>query len=206
VIELITSPQKAFSSTVRGKPNPLAGFLVAGLALFLLALAKQVAMRTLPAAATLTLRVPVWVIAPTVGFFGALFLWGALTFGLSLVLGDSARTAQLVGWAFVPFVILGLVEVLVAAWWPARVQAPPHPEGLIQVLLWSAEVQTLAQKSLTFRIFTVMELVAVFWGSYLLWVALKVWRPHKAVVGAAVFGTFMLGFWLLRNLPSLGWV
>lgn len=204
MIELITSPQKAFSSVVRGKPNPLAGFLVAGLALFLLALAKQVAMRTLPAAATLTLRVPVWVIAPAVGFLGALFLWGALTFGLTLVLGDSARTAQLVGWAFVPFVILGLVEVVVAAWWPVSVQAPPRPEDLIQVLLWSAEVQTLAQKATTFRIFAVLEFIAVLWGVYLLWMALKAWKPPKAAVGAAVFGTFMLGFWLLRNLPSLG--
>jgi len=204
--ESMLAPKRFFSVMVQGKPSPTSGFLVAATALLIMTLAKQVAMRAVPGASEFSFHVPVWIIAPSAGFFGALILWGGLTFGLSMVVGDSARTAQLVGWAFAPLVAIGFLEALIAAWWPVSVHAPPRPEDPIQVFLWWAQVQTLAQKAPTFQVFAALEFIAVLWGAYLLWVALKVWRPHKAVVGAAVFGTFMLGFWLLRNLPSLGWV
>jgi len=204
--EVLTAPRRFFARAQQRQPSPLMGFGVTMAALFLTTLAKEAALREVPSAAGLTFHVPWWVMAPAAGFFGALFIWGALTFGLALVLGDSARTAEWVGWAFAPFVIAGLLELVVAALWPAQVQPPPRPDQPLQILLWSAQVQTMAQETLPFIAFTVLEAASVGWGGYLLFTATRLEKPGKATVTAAVFVTFMLGFWLLRNYPTLRFV
>lgn len=190
-------------SALKRSPSPLRGFTVAALALTLMTAAKLTALRLVPGSADLALHVPPWLLLPTVALLGTLIVWGALVFGETLLLGDSARTAEMVGWGFAPLALAGAVELVLAAWWPVRLQAPPRPEDMLERLLWAAEVQTAAQRSPTFYALTAVELLGVLAGAYVFYQAVRVWKPAKAGTAAAVFGTFMLGIWVLRNYPSL---
>lgn len=203
MIEILTSPRLFFDRFAKRKPSPLRGFLVAMTAMILLMTAKWLALRTVPGAAGFALRLPAWLVVPSAGIFGALFIWGALTFGLVPVLGDSSRTAETVGWSFAPWVMAGILQSVVASWRPAHVQLIPRPQGVLDRFVWAAKMQTAAQKTLTFRVFTALELAALLWGAYLLFLALRAWKPSRATVATAAYLTLMAGFWLLRNMPSL---
>ncbi len=190
-------------NTLDRSPSPLRGFAFAALALTLLTAAKLTALRLVPGSADLALHVPPWLLLPAVALLGTLIVWGALVFGETLLLGDPARTAEMVGLGFAPLAVTGAVGLVLAAWWPVRLQAPPRPDDMLERLLWAAEVQTAAQRSPTFYALTAIELLGVLIGVYVFYQAVRVWKPAKAGTAAAVFGTFMLGIWVLRNYPSL---
>ncbi|WP_287418235.1 hypothetical protein [Oceanithermus sp.] len=190
-------------NTINRSPSPLRGFAFAALALTLLTVAKLTALRLVPGSADLALHVPPWLLLPAVALLGTLIVWGALVFGETLLLGDPARTAEMVGLGFAPLALTGAVELVLAAWWPVRLQAPPRPEDMLERLLWAAEVQAAAQRSPIYYALTAVELLGVLAGVYVFYQAARIWKPAKAGTAAAVFGTFMLGIWVLRNYPSL---
>ncbi len=206
ILDLLLEPSKAFASRRARRPSPLAGFLVAALAFGPLTLAKELALRNLPPEARSLVPLPAWLVALAAGFFGALLLWGALTAGLTLATGDSARTAELVGLAHLPLALAGLFELALAAWLPVAAALPPRPEAPTERLLWSAKALLEAQKAPFFRLAAVPELAGVLWGGFLFHAGARVFFPRRAGPATAAFLTVLLGLWFLRHpfvLPAL---
>jgi len=184
-------------------PSPLLGFAFAALALTLLTAAKLAALRTVPGSEDLALHVPAWLLLPAAALLGTMVVWGALVFGMTLVLGDSARTAELTGLGFAPIALIGAMELLLAAWWPAKVTAPPPPNDWLSRLLWAARLQTAAQQTPTFYALSGLELLGVLAGAYLLFNVLRIWQPRRSGIATVLFAAYMLGIWVLRNYPTL---
>lgn len=199
IVDLMVDPAAVFARRREKRPSPLAGFLAAAVAFGLLTLAKELALRNFPPEARSILPLPAWLVALMAGLFGALLFWGSLTAGLTLVTGDSARTAELVGLAHLPLALAGLFELALAAWLPVTATPPPAPADPTQRLLWSASALAEAAKAPYFHLAAVPELLGALWGGFLFYAGARAFFPQKAGVAAAAFLTVLLGLWLLRN-------
>jgi len=199
IADLIIQPQRYFAHRHETGPSPLLGFTMAMFAFGLMTWAKELALRNLPTAARSILPLPTWLVALLAGFFGALLLWGALTVGLTLITGDSARVAELVGLSLAPLALGGLVQLALAAWLPVQTALPPIPDSPQERLLWSANAMLAVQSAAYFRAAALPELLGVLWGGHIFYTGARVFFPPKAAVTVAVYLTLMLGLWLLRN-------
>jgi hypothetical protein len=195
MLDVLLQPTNFFRALSERKPNLVAPFFIVVAAAVAASLGQALLTRLLPSPIPGGVAVQL-VLALVGGVVGGMVAWGLGGLVVRLLAGPDSRAWEVYGWASVPGLLVGLVAIPLAALFPITGDLPPIPPltDVEAFQAWQRAYRQLIWEATGFRILQGLSLLSALWSFGIIWSALKVLAPAKALVTTLVIAAVSLAF------------
>jgi len=202
MLDVLLRPTDFFRALAGRRPDLVAPFFIVMAGAVMASLGQALLTRLLPSPIPGGAAAQV-VLALVGGIVGGLLAWGLGGLVLRLLAGPDSRAWEVYGWASMPGLLMGLLTTPVAAWYPITGNLPPVPPltDTVAFQAWQRDYQQLIWQADQFRFIQGLNLLGMVWSLGIIWSALRVLVPARALVSALVMAAISLAFTFLSIRP-----